>query len=268
MTRLLLLPLLIAALSGCPERGAAAPDAPPATDKPAASGFDAQLARYHWRLQSATDAAGERIDALFVREDAPVQLDFKDGRIGISNACNRIGGTYRTSGEGLVVGDLASTLMACADPKLMALDGEVTRRLQGPLTYSLAESEPPQLRLRNRAGDLLSFAAEPTAQTRYGGAAERLFLEVAAQTRLCSHPLIPDMQCLQVRELRYDAQGRRTGEPGPFQHFYDAIEGYAHEPGIRNVLRVDRYTLRNPPADASRFAYVLDMVVESERIAR
>jgi heat shock protein HslJ len=269
MYRLLLLPLLIAALTGCPQRGAVTPDAAPGSPgTPAASGLDAQLARYHWRLRSATDASGKRIDALFVRDDAAVQLDFRNGRVGVSNTCNRIGGTYRIDGDALVVGNLASTMMACTDAGRMALDGEVSRRLEGPLAYTLAESEPPQLRLRNRAGDVLSFAAEPTAATRYGGAGGRLFLEVAAQTRPCPHPLIPDKQCLQVREVRYDAQGRKSGDTGGFEHFYDAIDGYTHEPGIRNVLRVDRYTVQDPPADASRHAYVLDMVVESERVAR
>ena len=42
---------------------------------------------------------------------------------------------------------------------------------------------------------------------RYGDSGERLFLEVAAQTKPCSHPLIPDMLCLQVRELKYDDKG-------------------------------------------------------------
>ena len=77
------------------------------------------------------------------------------------------------------------------------------------------------------------------------------------------HPLIQDMQCLQVRELRYDAQGRKSGDTGEFLHFYDSIEGYTHQPGVRNVLRLQRYTRQNVPADASKYAYVLDMVVES-----
>ena len=71
---------------------------------------------------------------------------------------------------------------------------------------------------------------------------------------------------LQVRELQYDDKGLKVGTPGAFEHFYDSIEGYTHEPGIRNVLRVDRYTVKNPPADASSSAYVLDMVVESELV--
>ena len=42
------------------------------------------------------------------------------------------------------------------------------------------------------------------------------------------------------------------------------IEGYTHEAGIRNVLRVKRFNVKNPPAGAPSVAYVLDIVVESE----
>ena len=87
---------------------------------------------------------------------------------------------------------------------------------------------------------------------------------MAAQAAACNHPLIPDMQCLQVRELKYDDKGLKAGDPGPFGHFYAPIEGYTHEPGVRNVLRLQRYTRKNVPADASKYAYVLDIVVESE----
>jgi len=33
---------------------------------------------------------------------------------------------------------------------------------------------------------------------------------------------------------------------------------------VRNVVRVDRYQRKQVPADASRYLYVLDLVVESE----
>jgi hypothetical protein len=35
---------------------------------------------------------------------------------------------------------------------------------------------------------------------------------------------------------------------------------------VRNVLRVKRYPIEHPPADAPDSAYVLDMVVESESV--
>jgi len=110
---------------------------------------------------------------------------------------------------------------------------------------------------------VLVFTPEPTAETRYGGPGETVFLEVAAQTKPCSHPLIPNMQCLQTREVAFDDKGLKQGTPGEFENFYGTIEGYTHEDGVRNVVRVKRYKIANPPADGSSVAYVLDMVVES-----
>ncbi len=265
---LLALPLL---LTACPNPGTDAPvaavPATPATAAaamPAAEDANADLGRYHWRLRDATDANGQRIDALFVRAELPLQVDFTEGRLSVGNACNRMGGSYTLAGGTLTVASMASTMMACADPKLMALDGEIGKRLEGALKLSLAAGDTPTLTLVTAAGDTLVFAGEPTAETRYGGPGERIFLEVAAQTKPCSHPLLPDKQCLQVREVNFDDQGLKTGTPGEFANFYDEIEGFTHEDGMRNVLRVNRYTIANPPADASKYAYVLDMVVESD----
>ena len=271
----LILAVALAACAGSPT-DSTDPAAPaPATDHAsptnhaaASTALATQLPRYHWRLQGANAADGKRIDALFARADKPLTLDFADGRLGVANACNRMGGTYKLEGDALVVGRLVSTMMACSDPRLMALDREAGSRLEGRLDATLQDGETPQLELTTAAGDVLAFTGEPTASTRYGGEGETLFLEVAAQTRPCSHPLIPDKQCLQVREIRYDANGVKQGADGEFRHFYDAIEGYAHEDGVRNVLRVKRYRVKNPPADASSEAYVLDMVVESETAMR
>ena len=242
------------------------PDPVPAAPTAEVGDAAALLAGHHWRLVEASDASGARIEALFARADAPVQLDFTDGRLGVSNTCNRMGGGYTLEGQTLAVGRLASTQMACADPKLAALDAEVGKRLEGPLTLATEAGTPPRLILATAGGERLVFAGEPTAAARYGGAPERVFLEVAAQTKPCSHPLIPGKQCLQVREVRYDEAGLKTGEPGAWENFYDEIEGYAHQPGVRNVLRIDRYTRQDVPADASKYAYVLDMVVESEKV--
>lgn len=268
MKRLLLLalPLALAACTKPADPAAPPADATPATSTPAAPAGTADatlLPKYHWRLSEATDGQGQRIAALFARTDQPVQLDFRDGREGVSNTCNRMGGTYTVADGSLTAGRLAATQMACGDSAVMALDQEVGKRLEGTLKMATTAGEPPTLTLTTATGDVLAFTGEPTAETRYGGTGERVFLEVASETRPCSHPLIPDKQCLQVREIQYDDKGLKTGTPGGFQHFYDSIEGYTHEPGIRNVLRVDRYTVKNPPADASSKAYVLDMVVES-----
>lgn len=267
-TASLLLPLaLLAACSNPPAtapsgRDDLAPAPTAAAEQATVARLDAQrLQGSHWRLASATDADGKRVDALFAQADKPVTLDFEGDRIAISNTCNRMGGTYALADGTLTVAPMASTRMACADSRLMALDQAVGSRLEGALKTELGDAG--QLTLRTANGDVLVFTPEATAQSRYGGEGETVFLEVAAQTRPCPHPLIRDKQCLQTREIRYDAQGIKQGEPGEWQNFYDAIEGYTHEDGVRNVLRVKRYTLADVPADASSKAYVLDMVVES-----
>lgn len=227
------------------------------------------LGKYHWQLSEATDSSGKRIDALFVRPDRPVQLDFVQQRIGVSNTCNRLGGGFTLQGEQLQVTPMAQTMMACHDPALAALDSAVSQRLQGNSKISLQTTgDTPQLRLVTAGNDTLVFNGQPTAETRYGGQGETVFLEIAANTKPCSHPLIPNAQCLQVRERQYDAQGLQTGTPGEWQPLYQNIEGYTHEDGVRNVLRVKRFSVKNPPADAPNTAYVLDMVVESETVKK
>lgn len=253
---LLLLPLLLAACAATPahDRGTSAPDG-------------SQLPRYHWALQQAQDKSGTRIDSLFARADAPLQLDFSDSRLSVTNSCNRIGSSYSVRSDRLSVGPLMQTLMACPDPALAAQDDAIRARLHDELHFSIADVDTsPRLQLVTVSGDTLVFQGHPTAQTRYGSEGETMFLEVAADTKPCSHPLIPNMQCLQVRERHYTANGLADGQPGAWQPLYQSIEGYTHEAGIRNVLRVKRYRLQHVPADAPSSAYVLDMVIESEMV--
>jgi len=264
-----LLPLALAACSQTPPNhatpAAAASVPAPAASAATASTFDTGiLARYHWRLSSANGADGKRIDALFARPDKPLQLDFVRDRLSVSNACNRLGGNFQVQNGRLKLGPMAQTMMACRDKTLAALDGAISQRLQGQPRVSMqSEGDAPTLSLAADNGEILVFTGEPTAETRYGSAGETVFLEVAAQSKPCNHPLIPNKQCLQVRERKYGENGV-VQSSGEWQPLYQDIEGYTHEPGIRNVLRVKRFAIKNPPADAPSTAYVLDMVVESE----
>jgi len=270
MKRILLLSLPVAMMVACSNPSNATKtdvtttDSTAAAAAPAASVDATQLGANHWVLDNAVDASGKRIDGLFVRADKPVTLDFKDGRVGASNTCNHIGGGYTLEGDALTVGNLASTQRACGEPGVMELDGLVSERLQGKLTVRTLDAS--SLVLATAKGDVLTFRAEPTAETRYGGAGEQVFMEVDAQTKPCPHPLMKDATCLQVREVKYDDKGLEQGTRGAYENFYDNIEGYNHEPGVRNVLRLKRFQIKNPPADGSSQAYVLDMVVASELV--
>lgn len=223
------------------------------------------LEAYHWDLVRATDPSGRAIAVLQPAGKAPLRLDFAQDRIAVSGGCNRIGGSYQHSGTALRIGPLMQTEMACVDGSLMQLDAAIAARLQGTLQTQLHAGDPPHLELRAANGDTLAFAGAPTPQTRYGSAGTTVFFEVAPQRAPCSHPLIPDMQCLRVRERSYAANGTLASQ-GEWQPLYQEIEGYTHTPGTRNVLRVKQFALKHPPADAPAVAYVLDMVVESELV--
>ncbi|MBD8882003.1 META and DUF4377 domain-containing protein [Rhodanobacter sp. 7MK24] len=245
-----LLPPLAVALAICasalPAKGATMPDDTP----PDAT----LLASYHWQLALATDQGGQRINALFVRPGKPVQLDFVDGRLSVRNACNGMGGSYRIEDGRLMVGPMMHTMMACREPGLNQLDGLIGQRLAShPVIVVTKNGDMPQLQLRTATGDTLDFTGVPTAETRYGGPGTLVFLEVAAQTVPCQQ----SQTCLNVREVHYDASGLKTGTPGDW-HALPAIEGYTHQNGVHNVVRVKRYSSSNAPA-----AYVLDTVVET-----
>jgi heat shock protein HslJ len=270
--RLLLLPLALAACAPTPEATKPVPSATTTTTSATVASTSpttgsGSLVQYHWQLTNATDSNGRHIDALFVREDQPVQLDFSADRLNVVNSCNAMGASYTIRKGQLQIGSMMSTMTACHDPALAALDDAIAQRLQGSLSVSmLAGGNVPHLQLVTATGDTLSFTGVATAQTRFGGPGETAFLEVAAQTVPCNHPLIPNKQCLLVREIHYDEQGLPAGTPGAWQPLNQDIEGYTHAPGIRNVLRVKRFTVNNPPADAPSVAYVLDLVVESEKV--
>ena len=259
-----LLACALAACAGSNTDKSQSTTAPTASGTTAAADVSTQLPRYHWKLQDARASGGGRIDALFARDDKPLTLDFADGRVSVRNACNGIGGSYTLDGDTLTFGPMMGTMMACTDPKLTALDGAVTTRLTGKSQVALTAGASPSLKITLANGDVLTFAGEETAETKYGGPGKLAFLEVAPQRVACNHPLIPNHQCLSVREIVYGDNGVKTST-GQWHPLYEEIEGYNFQAGTRNVLRLKQFTRKNVPADASANVYVLDMVVESEK---
>jgi heat shock protein HslJ len=225
------------------------------------AGADAGLlTSAHWQLRSATDTSGKPLTALFVQQDKPVELNFQDGRISSRAACNTLTGSYSVRDGVMHVGQLISTMIGCP-PALQAQDSRIGQLLEEPL--KIHRLDATTLELLAQDGSTLTFAGQATAETRYGGEGTRVFMEVAAQTKPCSHGVMRHAQCLQVREVMYDERGLEQGKRGAYENFYGDIEGYTHTPGTRNVLRLKRFNVKNPPADGASQAYVLDMVVES-----
>jgi heat shock protein HslJ len=219
------------------------------------------LQDHRWTLQTATDTDGKPLDALLV-PGHPFVLHLAGERIGVQGGCNQLSGSWRLNPPNqLQVGPLASTMKGCEAP-LMAADMAMSVVLAQPLQASVEPGQAPTLRLLSPERQTLSFRGQRTPQSLYG-APTRIFLEVAPQRVACTPTLMPPTTCLQVRERRFDDHGLRVGEPGPWQTFFGEIEGYTHQPGVSNVLRINRFPRPQPPADASAYVYVLDLVVES-----
>jgi heat shock protein HslJ/uncharacterized lipoprotein NlpE involved in copper resistance len=224
------------------------------------------LESHRWTLMSATGSQGQPIDGLPAGAGRPLVFSFAEGRLNIEGGCNRVFGSYRIEDNNrLIVGRMASTMMAC-EPAAMKVDTLLAQGLAAPARIELKPGSEPVLRLVTASDTSLSFQGRMTPEARYG-APTRMFLEVAAQTVACTKPGGGASTCLQVRERRYDAQGLVVGTPGDWQPFHDPIEGYTHEPGVRNVLRLNRFE-RGASSGGSPFVFVLDLVVESEVVPR
>ncbi len=222
----------------------------------AANNSISTLSDYHWQMQPDFDAKRE-----------PVQLTFQNQRLSVQGLCNNMGASYTVDGQNMAITQGVSTMRMCNDPGLMAYEQKFGQQLEQVKTWGIANSDTtqaPRLTLNFANGQQWTLTGKQTYESQYGeGATE--FLEVQPQLTPCNHPLIANKECLQVRRITYDASGIKQSE-GDWQLFYDDIEGYNHVAGVRNILRVKRYTRSNVPADASRYVYVLDMTVESENV--
>ena len=155
---LLMLPLALAACTKPAQDATPAATAEPAAvaaveTPPVDAG--ASLPGYHWQLTDAKGADGKRIDGLFVRADSPVQLDFADGRVSVSNTCNRMSGGYTLEADKLTFTPMASTMMACEDA---VMDAE-NAFLQALESVTAGEVDGDTLTLTTLDGETLVFTA-------------------------------------------------------------------------------------------------------------
>jgi len=225
------------------------------------------LEDHRWTLESASDGQGRRLEALSPAGARPAVFSFSEARLSIQASCNRLFGSYEISPQGqLKLGRMGSTMMACA-PALMQADTALAALLAQPLTVEPLRGPSPGLRLTSAANETLLLSGQATPEALYGPGT-RIFLEVAAQTVACTNPFSAARVCLQVRERRYDEKGLVVGLPGEWRPLYENIEGYTHQPGVRNVLRLKRFERNPAPAGASSTVLVLDLVVESEIVPK
>ena len=225
------------------------------------------LEDYRWTLVGATDSANQRIDALIPDTEPSFAFNFAGSHLQVQGGCNGFRGDFTIdAGTMLEVTGGMGTLMACTEP-LMEADAALSALMAEPLEVVLVRGNPLRLALLTPAGDALVLTGELTPEARFG-APTTVFLEVAAETVECEGSVRGDGLCLQVRERTFDEQGLMVGTPSEWQTFTADIEGYRHEPGIRNVLRVKRFEPGAGPEMPLQTIYVLDLLVESEVVPR
>ncbi len=224
------------------------------------------LQAYRWTLAAATDGAGSRIEALFPTAGRPYIFNFSASMLNVQGGCNTFSGGYLINTQGhLQAGTMGATMMAC-EPALMQADAALAALLAQPMQIEFTPGAQPQLaqlQLRTTANETLGLAGQVTPEALYG-AGTLIFLEIDARQLACRNPRNGQTSCLQARAVQFDEQGLRVPPPGPWQPFYETIEGYTHTPGVRNVVRLKRFDRGAVPGDTAPAIYVLDLVVESE----
>lgn len=99
---------------------------------------------------------------------------------------------------------------------------------------------------------VLAVVPSCTSTPTLHGTEEILVLEVAPDSVPCVGERVG--RCIQVRSPGEDA----------WHKFYDPIDGFQHDAGVRYTLRVARRAVPDPPADGSAWAYRLIEIIARE----
>ncbi len=193
----------------------------------------------------------------------PIVLTFQGDRLSIHAGCNSMGTQVTFGHDQFKTGHVVGTMMAC-EPAIMQQEQFASSLLQNrDIKVKLDTTKPAQPILTVYAADGKSypFTGTATPETTYQGQAKTIFLEISPDTKACVG--VAAQQCMQVREIQYNEQGLKTAT-GEWQLFYSQIEGFKHDPKLRSIVRVKRFTIAHPAADQSQYAYVKDMLVEQE----
>lgn len=229
------------------------------------------LPKYHWRLVSAQDVKSENLKGVIVEGTPNIEMMFIDNSISIRNTCNQMMASYTVdaSGTQLQFGQIAQTMRACVDPEMALKDDAMIALLSNLKTVNIdqaADNGPIALSMIDQNGNLFRFNGVLTPESYFGQAGKEMFLEISPQHVACDLP-VANSQCIQIREIVYDESFRQSVPDPTWIVYPNAIDGFNHEAGLRNIVRVKRFThsSETTPTDTSRPDpfYVLELVVES-----
>ena len=213
------------------------------------------LTEYNWTYQGS-------------KASKPLVLSFDDNqRLSIQTGCNNQGGTWKVEGNTIVTSPLASTMMACADDLMQQerLSADIFSEKKVPFTLS-TQNDQTILTITDSKGQKYTLLGKMTAEAKYQSEGKIVFLEISPQTKSCTG--VAPQTCMQVREIKYDDKGIKTYADKNWSLYYGQIEGFKHNPEQRVIVRVKRFEIKNPAADQSSIADVLDMVVEQEIVKK
>ena len=91
----------------------------------------------YWKL---VELDGEPVDTTACPQEPHLLFHSEESRLSGSGGCNRLAGTYETTGEKLRVRPIAMTRMAC-EPSVMELEHAVAAALQATDRYRISGGE-------------------------------------------------------------------------------------------------------------------------------
>ena len=219
------------------------------------------IARYRWTLATATNETNQPLTMLMeIKDQVILSFNQHQGQntLSYSVGCNTMGAAYGLQGNTLAIEESMSTKMSCGD--LNAAENRLNKLMQGSSEISLAAGDKPMLTQVTSESTTLVWQGKLTAQAKYNTKGETIFWAVSSETKPCADNIAKT--CLQVKPITYDDQGIKVSE-GEWKAFVGAIDGYQHDGKHDEVLRLQRYNLGNGDAADTKYAYVLDTVIES-----
>lgn len=191
-------------------------------------------------------------------------IDAAQGTVSGTTGCNRFTGSYGKTESGMRFDRIATTRMACPEPR-MALENSLLKAMQQPFatvgTQPSAGSTGRQIVWKTADGDLLQFVEREGV----GRRADRLE-DKAAATGGVDKIVYIDSQRVQCQGAAQQVCYRFREDPnGPWQLWYGPIEGLDFEPGVSYTLRVRERRVPNAPADGSVIRWELLEVVNRAR---
>ncbi|GGP18622.1 META and DUF4377 domain-containing protein [Silvimonas iriomotensis] len=171
----------------------------------------------------------------------PVTLKIDGNHVSGFSGCNRFMGQIQTL-NGLKIGPLAGTRMACLDASVGVKESDVLKLLDTARYYELDTAGHLTFTTPNE--DLLVFVRTdgkaPAAAAAPATTGGEKVIQVAPDTVTCSAGA-GQMQCLQVRD----------SADQPWTLLYGGIDGFTWQQGTLYTLRIKETPVDNPPADGS-----------------